>query len=114
MSTDIVSIEVLLCFIPVMTEFYGGAIVTLVDVLVDVLDGPHIEGEFHIDVTLKFEKEEGRVGNHPSVVHRMALDLMTYASVVTTVFWISIFSNCGLIAKVFRKVFSAPVVLHAG
>ena len=63
MSTDIASIQILLYFIPVLTQLYSGTIITLVEVLVNILDGAHIEGEFYIDVTLHLKEEEREIGN---------------------------------------------------
>ena len=86
MSTDIGSIQILFYFIPVLTQLHSGAIMTLVEVLVNILDGAHIEGEFYIDVILYLEEEERGIGNDPSVIHRKTTNFMLYTSVLTTIF----------------------------
>ena len=63
MSTDIASIQILLYFIPLLTQLHSDVIITLIEVLVNILDGAHIEGKFYIDVTLHLEEEERGVGN---------------------------------------------------
>ena len=86
MSTDIASIQILLYFIPVLTQLYSGAIMTLVEILVNILDGAHIEGEFYINVTLHLEEEERGIGNDSSVVHCKTTNFMLYTSVPMTIF----------------------------
>ena len=85
-STDIVSIQILLYFILVLTQLHSGVIVALLEVLVNILDGVHIEGEFYIDVILHLEEEERRIENDPSVVHCKTMNFMLYTSVPTTIF----------------------------
>ena len=118
MSTNIVSIQILLYFIPVLTQLYSGTysgtIMTLVKVLVNILDGAHIEGEFYIDVTLHLEEKERGIGNDSSVVHCKITNFMLYTSVPTTIFWIGIIMNYGLIAEFLGIVFTTAPVLHTG
>ena len=45
MSTDIASIQILLYFIPILIQLHSGAIMTLVEVLVNILDKVHIKDE---------------------------------------------------------------------
>ena len=114
MSTDIVSIQILLYFISVLTQLHSGAIMTLVEILVNILDKAHIEGEFYIDVILHLEEEEKGIGNDPSVVSCKTTNFMLYISVPTTIFWIVIVINFGLITEFLKIVLTAVPVLHAG
>ena len=87
---------------------------TLVEVLVNILDGVHIKGEFYIDVTLHLEEEERGIGNDPSVIYCKTTNFMLYTSVPTTIFWIAIVMNYGLIAEFLEIVLTVAPVLHAG
>ena len=87
---------------------------TLIEVLVNILDGAYIEGEFYIDVILHLEEEERGIGNDPSVVHCKTTNFILYTSVPTTIFWIAIVMNYGLITELLRIVFTTAPVLHAG
>ena len=114
MSTDIARIQMLLYFIPVLTQLHSGTIMTLVEVLVNILHGAYVEGELYIDVTLHLEEEERGIGNNPSVVHCKTTNFMLYTCVPTTIFWIAIVMNYGLITELLGIVFTTVPVLHAG
>ena len=90
MSTDIASIELLLYFIPILT---------LVEVLVNVLDRANIKGEFNVNVILHLEKAIRGIENNPSVVHCKTLNIILHTSVLMMIFWIAIIMNQGLIAE---------------
>ena len=79
------SIQILLYFIPVLTQLHSGAIMTLVEVLVNILDEGHIEGEFYIDVTLYLEEEERGIGNDLSIIYCKTTNFMLYTNVPTTI-----------------------------
>ena len=87
---------------------------TLVEVLVNILDGVHIEGEFYIDVTLHLEEEERGIGNDPSAIHCKTMNFMLYTSVPMMIFWIAILMNYGLTAEFLGIVLIVAPVLHAG
>ena len=114
MSTDIASIQILLYFIPVLTQLHSDTIMILVKILVNILDGAHIEGEFYIDVTLHLEEEERGIENDSCVVHCKITNFILYTSILTTIFWIAIVMNNGLITELLRIVFTTAPVLQVG
>ena len=86
---------------------------TLVDVLVDVLDGAYIEGNFHIYMAFQFQEEHGIVRNNIMVVHFMTSDIVLPAIVRTPIEWISIFIYRSLLSKGLGEMFRTLATLHA-
>jgi hypothetical protein len=80
MSTDIASIQVLLYFIFVDTKLHCGWIKALVEILMDILDVPHIKGEFAIDMTEEYEQEKCSTGDKPSIVQHVTPDIVLSSS----------------------------------
>jgi len=76
----------------------------LVDILMNVFDGVHVEGEFSIDMALKLKEQEWRERDYISVVHHMTSDVMMLAIIWATIKWVAIIINGSLLLKGSREV----------
>ena len=61
MSTHVTGIQILFDLILINTKLHGRPIMPLIEVFVDVLDTPHIAGEFRVDVTGEDNQEQRRI-----------------------------------------------------
>ena len=84
------------------------------EVFVHVLDTPHIAGEFRVDVTGEDNQEQRRIWNNPLIVHHATSDIVLPPIIETTIFWISILIQSGLLTEWLWKVFATLAILHAG
>jgi hypothetical protein len=116
-AADVVRIQVVLDLIMGSAKLHGGAIVTLVHILVDVLDSFDRGNGLHIDVTPVLPDEILAVTDDPSVVDPI-LVIWTRAndlpSVETPCPGIRVFRDGGTLIERLGKPFSAYTVLHTG
>ena len=113
MSTDMASIQVLLHFILCNTKFHGGAIMALIEVLVNVFGRAQIEGELRIDVTFEAQYQLSYIWDNPSVVQQMASDIILPSIIPATIFGIAILTEGGLLRKVLWIVLIGLAMDHA-
>ncbi len=75
MLGNVVGIQVLLDLIQTCAKFHGSAVMALVDVLVNVLDGLDGCNPLEIDMTAIFPDEIRAVRHYPAVVNVLSIDL---------------------------------------
>ena len=72
-GSDESGIQIVFDLIVVSAEFNRGPAPSLVDIFVDIFDRFEGEDRFHIDVTLVFGKQIGRVRDHKTVVNMVRM-----------------------------------------
>jgi hypothetical protein len=116
-AADIARIQVKLDLILGSAKLHGGAIMALVDILVDVLDSFDKGDRLHIDVTPILPDEILAVTDDPSVVN-LIFALWTCSnglpSIETSGPGIGVFSDAGALIEGLGKSFGAFAILHAG
>ena len=80
-AAHISGIQVLLDFIYTGAKLYGGAIMTFVDILVDVLECPNRGYELNVDVAAVLSYEILEVAHNPTIVNLLSSNYMGLASV---------------------------------
>ena len=80
---DIAGIQVELDLIFTCTKLHSCAIVTLVDVFVNVLDSLDRKDAFHVDVTSILPEPEAWIGNNPTIIDLMTSNLILLSSVTS-------------------------------
>ena len=75
MLGNVAGIQVLLDLIQTCVKFHGSAVMALVDVLVNVLDGLDGCNPLEIDVTAVFPDEVRTVRHYPVIVNVLSIDL---------------------------------------
>jgi hypothetical protein len=82
--SNITCIQILFDLILAGAELHSGAIMALVDVFVDVLDGLDRCDPLDIDVAAVLPDEIRRIRNHPTVVYLLSSNLKGPSSITTT------------------------------
>ena len=59
---------------------------TLAKIFVDVLDTPHIAGEFRVDEAYEDNQEQRRIWNNPLIVHHVTSDIVLPPIIAMTIF----------------------------
>ena len=81
---DIACIKILLDFIRALTKLHGDSVMTLIDILVDILDSLDRSNGLNINVMLVLFDQVFAVANNPTVVNLFASDFMHGASVTAS------------------------------
>jgi hypothetical protein len=113
-ATDVSGIQVLLDLINTGAKLHGGAVMTLVDILVNIFDGLDRHNRLYIDVASVLPDEILAMANDPSIVQVMLSNLNSLASVGAPSPCIRVISDCGMLPKGLRKPLSTGARLHAG
>jgi hypothetical protein len=98
-------------------KLHGGAVMALVDILVDVLDSLDRTDGLHIDMTPVLPDKILVVTDDPSVVNLISVVLASVnglPSVKTSCPGIRVFCDGGTLIKRLWKSFSAFVTIHTG
>jgi hypothetical protein len=115
-AADIARIQVVLDLIMGSAKLHGGAVMALVHILVDALDGFDRGNGLHIDMTPVLPDEILAVTDHPSIVHLIPVPLTCVKglpSVETPCPGIRVFCDRSALIEGLGKTFSASTILHA-
>jgi hypothetical protein len=113
MSRHIARIKVLLDLIITGAKLHGDAVMALVDILVDVLDGADGGYALHIDVAPVLPQQVWAVADHPAIVHLFVIDNVGLASVPAAHVGIGIFSDSGGVPEWLGEALGTATILLA-
>ena len=112
-AANIACIQILLDLICASAKLHCGAIMALVHILVDVLDGLDRCNRLHIDVAPILLDQVLGVTHYPAIVNLHPSNLHRPASVMMPGASIRVLSDNGLLSELLGKAFGALAIDHA-
>jgi len=116
-GTNVMGAYMFQYLINILSDTNSGMIMTLVDVLMDVLDGLDRHAYFNIDMTVipSSCRQKRIIGNDTVVINGLTFGVGIGPAIVRPgVFWIAILTQPGFWAKVLWKMLAAFFIDHAG